>query len=98
MPMNSPASPVLVLRLPVWRSRLLLLLFLGGFGVLAGRAVYLQGWNNDFLQAKGASRYSRVIEIPATRGRITDRHGEALAISTPVKSIWVIPDEIKMNG
>jgi len=79
------ASPVLVLRLPVWRSRLLLIAFLAGFAVLAGRALYLQGWDNDFLQAKGESRYSRVIEIPANRGRILDRHGLPLAISTPVK-------------
>jgi len=96
--MNFAASPVLTLRLPVWRSRFLVLLFFAGFAVLIGRAVYLQGWNNDFLQAKGESRYSRVIEISANRGRITDRHGEALAISTPVKSIWVIPDEVKMEG
>lgn len=98
MPMNFASSPVLTLRLPVWRSRMLLALFVGGFAVLIGRAVYLQGWNNDFLRAKGESRYTRVIEIPATRGRITDRHGEALAISTPVKSIWAIPDEVKMDA
>ena len=97
MPMNFASSPVLTLRLPVWRSRMLLALFCAGFAVLVGRAVYLQGWNNDFLRAKGESRYSRVIEIPATRGRITDRHGEALAISTPVRSIWAIPDEVKMD-
>ena len=95
--MNFASSPVLTLRLPVWRARLLLALFVAGFAVLIGRAVYLQGWNNDFLRAKGESRYTRVIEIPATRGRITDRHGEALAISTPVKSIWAIPDEVKME-
>ena len=75
----------------MWRSRLLLALIACGFRVLAGRAVYLQGWNNDFLQQKGESRYSRVLEISANRGRITDRHGEALAISTPVKSVWAIP-------
>src|SRR4029077_9092398 len=45
------------------------------------------------LQAKGESRYSRVIEVPANRGRILDRNGEALAISTPVKSVWSIPGE-----
>ena len=95
--MTFAASPVLTLRLPVWRSRFMVVVFFAGFAVLVGRAVYLQGWNNDFLQAKGESRYSRVIEIIANRGRITDRHGEALAISTPVKSIWVIPDEVKMD-
>jgi cell division protein FtsI (penicillin-binding protein 3) len=91
--MNFAASPVLELTLPVWRSRLLLYVFVAGFVLLLGRAVYLQGLNNDFLQAKGESRYSRVIEVPGNRGRILDRNGEALAISTPVKSIWAIPGE-----
>ena len=96
--MNYAASPVLTLRLPLWRSRLLLALIAGGFLVLAGRAVYLQGWNNDFLQQKGQSRYSRVLEISANRGKITDRHGEALAISTPVKSVWAIPEEVQYSS
>lgn len=91
--MNFAASPVLELTLPVWRSRFLLYVFVAGFALLLGRAVYLQGLNNDFLQAKGESRYSRVMEVPANRGRVLDRNGEALAISTPVKSIWAIPGE-----
>ena len=96
--MNYAASPVLTLRLPLWRSRLLLALIAGGFLVLAGRAVYLQGLNNDFLQQKGESRYSRLLEISANRGKITDRHGEALAISTPVKSVWAIPEEVQFSA
>src|SRR5215813_11842995 len=96
--MNFAASPVLELTLPVWRSRLLLYVFVAGFGLLLGRAVYLQGLNNDFLQAKGESRYSRVMEVPATRGRILDRNGEALAVSTPVKSIWAIPADVELSG
>jgi cell division protein FtsI (penicillin-binding protein 3) len=96
--MNYAANPMLALRLPLWRSRLLLALIAGGFLVLAGRAVYLQGLNNDFLQQKGESRYSRVLEISANRGRITDRHGEALAISTPVKSVWAIPEEVQFSS
>ena len=91
--MKFAASPVLALTLPTWRSRFLLFVFIAGFALLVGRAAYLQGLNNDFLQAKGESRHSRVIEIPANRGRILDRSGEALAISTPVKSIWAIPGE-----
>ena len=95
--MKYSASPVLNLRLPVWRSRMLLVLFFFGFMVLGARAVYLQGWTNDFLQAKGESRHSRVMEISANRGRIVDRHGEALAISTPVKSVWAIPGEVTLG-
>ncbi|TSA17213.1 MAG: penicillin-binding protein 2 [Betaproteobacteria bacterium] len=96
--MNYAASPVLAPHLPLWRSRLLLVLIAGGFLVLAGRAVYLQGLNNDFLQQKGQSRYSRVLEISANRGKITDRRGEALAISTPVKSVWAIPEEVQFSS
>ena len=95
--MKFSTSPVLELRLPLWRSRVLIVLFFSGFAVLAGRAVYLQGWNDDFLRAKGASRYSRVIEVSANRGRILDRNGEALAVSTPVKSIWAIPGNVSFE-
>jgi cell division protein FtsI (penicillin-binding protein 3) len=95
--MRFSASPVLALTLPAWRSSLLVVACIVGFAVLVGRAVFLQGLNNDFLQAKGESRYSRVIEIPANRGRILDRNGEALAVSTPVKSIWAIPDDVRLS-
>ena len=54
--------------------------------------MYPQVLNNDFLQQKGESRYSRPVEISAMRGRIVDRHGEILASSTPVKSVWAIPE------
>ena len=73
--------------LPGWRSRMVLLLLLAAFGVLIGRAVYLQGLHHDFLQQKGESRYSRQIALSATRGMITDRNREPLAISTPVESV-----------
>ena len=91
---TSAATP----RFPVWRVRTVLALFVTAFLVLLGRAIYLQAYNDDFLQAKGESRYSRVIEIPANRGRILDRNGEALAVSTPVKSIWAIPEDVALQG
>jgi cell division protein FtsI (penicillin-binding protein 3) len=91
----SAHSPVLQLRLPLWRSRMMLAIVCAGFAGLAGRAVYLQAFHNDFLQQKGESRYSRVIEISAHRGKITDRNGEILASSTPVKSVWAIPEDVR---
>jgi cell division protein FtsI (penicillin-binding protein 3) len=84
---------MLTLRLPIWRARVLLLLLLVWMLGLAVRAFYLQGLNNDFLQQKGDSRYSRIVEIGAHRGRITDRHGEPLAISTAVESVWANPTD-----
>ena len=90
-------SPVLKLRLPAWRSRLMALLILACFGVLMGRSFYLQVLNNDFLQEKGESRYRRDLEISASRGRIADRNGDVLAISTPMKSVWAIPADAHLT-
>lgn len=84
------------LRLPAWRSRLVLFGLLACFAVLVGRAVYLQGLHHDFLQRKGESRYSRAIEISATRGMIVDRNKEPLAISTPVESVAASPPDVEI--
>jgi len=86
-----------LVRLPVWRARIVLAALVAAFAALLVRAVYLQAVKTDFLQEKGDARYSRVLEMPATRGRITDRHGEALAVSTPVKSIWAIPSDVQLK-
>ena len=89
-------SPLLSERLPPWRQRFVLVLLLGAFATLIGRAVYLQGFKNEFLGDKGRARFERVIDISATRGRITDRHGDVLAVSTPVRSIWAIPEDAQL--
>jgi cell division protein FtsI (penicillin-binding protein 3) len=90
-------TPELRLKLEGWRSRLVLVLAVGGFAVLAGRAFYLQALNTAFLQAKGEARYSRVVEMPASRGPVKDRNGQMLAISSPVESIWVSPEEFEIE-
>ena len=89
-------SPLLSERLPPWRQRLVLIVLLGSFATLLARALYLQGINNEFLGDKGRARFERVIDISATRGRITDRHGDVLAVSTPVRSIWAIPEDAQL--
>jgi cell division protein FtsI (penicillin-binding protein 3) len=94
---NHAARSQLDIKLPAWRSRLLLAGLLLWFVALAARAFYLQGLNNDFLKQKGESRYSRVIEISATRGMITDRNNEPLAISTPVESVAASPADIEIT-
>jgi cell division protein FtsI (penicillin-binding protein 3) len=88
------ASPVLAVKLPVWRSRVVLFAIFAAFAALAGRALWLQGISTEFLQKQGASRYARTLEMPATRGKITDRNGQVLASSVPVKAIWAIPDDV----
>lgn len=88
------ASPVLAVKLPVWRSRVVLFLMFVAFATLAGRALWLQGISTEFLQKQGESRYARTLELPATRGKITDRHGQVLASSLPVKAVWAIPEDV----
>jgi cell division protein FtsI (penicillin-binding protein 3) len=73
------------LALPRFRAPLVFGALLLVFAVLAGRSIYLQWLDNAFLQEQGSARYSRELEVPAHRGRILDRTGEPLAISTPVK-------------
>jgi len=86
-----------LVRLPVWRARIVLAALAAAFGVLTLRSLYLQAMKTDFLQEKGDARYSRVLEVPATRGRILDRNGDALAVSTPVKSVWAIPADVELS-
>ncbi|NJD34083.1 MAG: penicillin-binding protein 2 [Betaproteobacteria bacterium] len=82
--------------MPPWRQRMVLMLLLGAYFALIGRSLYLQAFNNEFLGDKGRARFERVIDISATRGRITDRHGDVLAVSTPVRSIWAIPEDAEL--
>ena len=95
--MKFASSPLLSQLLPAWRARFVAALILLAFGTLAARSVYLQVVRNDFLQQKGESRYARVIELSATRGRIADRSGDMLAVSTPVKSVWAIPEDARLS-
>ena len=97
--MNPAVHPQLSLRLPAWRTRFVFALFIGAFAVLLVRALYLQGPQRDFLQREGASRYaSRPLVLSAHRGMITDRHGEPVAISTPVESVWTSPGDADLTA
>jgi cell division protein FtsI (penicillin-binding protein 3) len=80
-----------------WRAWVVLsLVVLGAIG-LAARAVELQLVDHRFLAKQGDDRSMRVVKIAAHRGAITDRNGEPLAVSTPVDSIWVNPQELNDN-
>lgn len=83
-------------RLQRWRAWFTLVALLVLFVILLGRAVWLQGFNEVFLQGQGEARYARSLKLEANRGMITDRNGEPLAISTPVQSIWASPRSVKL--
>ncbi|MDW8469332.1 MAG: penicillin-binding protein 2 [Burkholderiales bacterium] len=92
------AGAILPPRFASWRAFAVLGLLLAGFAVLAARSVWLQWVESDFLRRKGEARHARVLEVPATRGRILDRNGEVLAVSTPVQSVWAIPEDVKASA
>ncbi len=73
-------------------------LVVGGLGLcglaLVARAVDLQLVDNAYYQQKADARFLREIPIPTSRGMITDRNGEPLAVSSPVDSVWGNPQEM----
>ncbi|PBS11742.1 cell division protein [Lysobacteraceae bacterium NML93-0792] len=81
------------------RGRLMLVGGALGLGAVAlvGRAVDLQLIDNAFYQQKADARFRREVPIPASRGMITDRNGEPLAISSPVESLWINPQELSKH-
>jgi len=88
------SSPLLASPTPVWRSKFIVASIALGFVLLAGRAAYVQVFDNDFFQHQGEVRYLRTLELPANRGRILDRNGLILASDIPAPSVWAIPEDI----
>ena len=89
------ANPLLRVRLPAFRSRLVMLLMALAFLALVVRAVHLQVLDNDFLQRQGEVRYGRTLELPASRGKMLDRNGIVLASSLPARAIWASPEDFR---
>ena len=79
----------------VWRLNLLRVMFVSLLLGLVWRLADIQVMNPDFLRYQGDARHVRQVPVAAHRGMILDRHGEPLAISTPVHSIWLNPQEIQ---
>jgi len=93
------ANPLLVVRLPAWRSRMLVLLLFAGFLALTIRVFHLQaGGGTQFLQRQGEVRYARTLDVPGTRGKVLDRNGVVLAASVPARAIWAIPDDVDASA
>ncbi len=88
------SSPLLASKTPPWRSRFLVALVGLAFAGLLGRAAYIQLIGEDFFQRQGEARYAHKMELPASRGKISDRGGQVLAASVAVPSIWAFPKEV----
>ena len=79
--------------LKAWRFGSVLGVFLLVMLGIGWRLVDLHVVDNEFLRQQGDVRTIRVESIDAHRGVVTDRHGEPLAVSTPVQTLWANPSE-----
>ncbi|MHA7880940.1 MAG: peptidoglycan D,D-transpeptidase FtsI family protein [Saccharospirillum sp.] len=77
-----------------WRFYLVQTILVALLAALVWRVVELQVLSKDFLIDQGTSRWQRVEVTNAPRGSLTDRHGEPIAVSTPVVSLWADPREL----
>ena len=100
-PVRFSTTPNLVLRLPMWRSRLMLFLLFFVFMLLLLRAFWIQGPGNEFYEAKGVRGTQRELELPASRGKILDRNGQVIATSLEAKSVIAyndtVPDDLSAD-
>lgn len=80
-----------------WRLWLVCVLLTMIAIVIVIKLVSLYTYDREFLQNQGDKRTIRTMQVPAHRGLITDRNGEALAVSAPVAAVWVNPKLIDIT-
>lgn len=81
-----------------WRLNIVRLVFISLVLGLAWRLMDIQVLNTTFLRSQGDARHLRNVTVSAHRGMILDRYNEPLAISTPVDSVWINPQEIAVDN
>jgi cell division protein FtsI (penicillin-binding protein 3) len=79
---------------PIWRLGFVFALSIALLIAIGWKVATLQVFDNEVLQREGNARSLRTDEIIATRGNIVDRNGEPLALSTPVSTLWLNPQEV----
>ncbi|MBW9260816.1 MAG: penicillin-binding protein 2 [Candidatus Thiodiazotropha sp. (ex. Lucinisca nassula)] len=89
-----------ILRQPSYRARryAVLAVLALAYVSLIWQSVDRQVFETAFLQEQGERRYLRTMKVSASRGMITDRNGEPLSISTPVKSVVANPRVVKSDN
>ncbi|MET1219829.1 MAG: penicillin-binding transpeptidase domain-containing protein [Glaciecola sp.] len=80
-----------------WRFMFVIFGIVCVFSGIGVRAAYIQVIEPDQLIKQGDSRTKRTRNTPAHRGLITDRHGEELAVSIPVRAIYADPKIIAQH-
>ena len=95
-PRDVAAAPVRV-RLARWRINVVLLICLLLIGRIVLRLGELQIVRHDELREQAYQEINRQIPLLPTRGVITDRLGNVLAMDVDRESLWVIPSLIDQD-
>ncbi len=77
------------------RIVIIFIVMLGFWSLLLLRAIALQVFPNDKLEALKSRQFQTVINLQSRRGAITDRNGRELAISVKASSIYADPGIIE---
>ncbi|MEE9321870.1 MAG: penicillin-binding protein 2 [Granulosicoccus sp.] len=77
-----------------FRRQLVMLFFALLGSALMVRAAFLQVFDHEFYRGQGDARQLRTVAMAAHRGNLLDRSGEPLAISTPIQSLWGVPEKL----
>ena len=91
---NKQAKQNVAPTLVQWRLWVVIGVIMLVFVVLTIRAAYIQVIEPDMLIKQGDNRTLRTRNTMVHRGLITDRNGEQLAVSVPVRAIWADPKTI----
>lgn len=81
-----------------WRYQLVLMFFAVCLSALIFRAVDLHVFEQEFLAEQGDARAIRFERLDAHRGMITDRHGDPLAVSAPVETVYADPAFLSLGA
>jgi len=83
-------------KIPGLRTRVLVVaaIIAVAFGGLVARLSYLQLVRHSELTTLASRQYSRMVVLQAQRGPIVDRHGAALATSSPAESLFAHPRSV----
>jgi cell division protein FtsI (penicillin-binding protein 3) len=70
------------------------LLWLGAWGVMAGRLAQLTLLHREEAERFALTQHHRLVDLPPDRGSVFDRTGELLAISIDADSIFAVPTDM----
>lgn len=77
------------------RIAILMMVVFLGYCVIIARALFLQGFQNTFFENLAQGQYQVAITITPSRGLISDRNGDLIALNKEVPSVFILPNKLK---